>query len=236
MIELLSTAQGLPLFGLAATVAVYAAAAALYRALGTPAPLHPVLTATAVLVVMLVATGMSYSTYFIQAFPLHAALGVFVVLLAVPLCRQKCLIRSSAGMIGLALCTGSLVALFTALALPVGLSADGALLATLAPKSTTTAVAVGIAERLGGIPSLAALIVVTTGLFGAAFGPSLLAAAKVRDHRAIGLALGVASHAIGTARAFQISETAGTFASVGMILNAVLTIALAPVALALLPS
>lgn len=234
MTEIVATAQQLPLFGLAATIVVYVAAVAVYRALGSPAPLHPVLTATLILATMLIVTGMSYSTYFLQAYPLHAALGVFVMLLAVPLCRQFGLIRSSAAIIALALFTGSVVAIVTALALPVSVAADGSLLATLAPKSTTTAVAVGIAERLGGVPSLTALIVVTTGLFGAAFGPPLLAMANVRDHRAVGLALGVASHAIGTARAFQLSETAGVFASLGMILNAILTIALAPLALALI--
>ncbi len=74
---------------------------------------------------------------------------------------------------------------------------------------------------------------VLTGLCGAVIGPSILAAVGVRDERAA-LRDGVASHAIGTARAFQISETAGAFASVGMILNAVLTVALAPLAMRLL--
>jgi putative effector of murein hydrolase len=65
-------------------------------------------------------------------------------------------------------------------------------------------------------------------------GPSLLSAIGVRDHRAVGFAIGIAAHAIGTARAFQISETAGAFATLGMILNAILTVALAPLALSLM--
>ena len=93
------------------------------------------------------------------------------------------------------------------------------------------AVAVEITERLGGVPSLTAVVVIATGAFGAAFGPSLLAPGGVRDERAVGFALGVASHAIGTARAFQIPDSAGAFASLGMILNALLTIALVPLAL-----
>jgi putative effector of murein hydrolase len=228
----LAFVQDQPMFGIAATIVVYAVAAAVYRSLGAPPLLHPVLTATAALAIMLLATGMSYDAYFAQAFPLHAGVGVFVLLLAVPLYRQFDLIRVSGRIIAVALCAGS--ALATALALPAVLADAPSLMASLAPKSTTTPVAVGIAERLGGVPSLTALIVVTTGLFGAAFGPAILAATNVRDHRAIGLALGVASHAIGTARAFQISETAGAFASLGMILNALLTIALAPLALVLL--
>lgn len=107
--------------------------------------------------------------------------------------------------------------------------------ASLAPKSATAAVAIGISERLGGVIGLAAMVAVLTGLFGAMVGPSVLASAGVRDERAVGFAIGVAAHAIGTARAFQISETAGAFASLGMILNAILTVALAPLAIGLLP-
>jgi putative effector of murein hydrolase len=108
------------------------------------------------------------------------------------------------------------------------------LLATLAPRSATAAVAAGIAERLGGAPGLTVVVVISTGIFGAVLGPAILRSVGVVDDRAIGFALGVASHAIGTARAFQISEVAGAFSSLGMILNALLTIALAPVALALI--
>jgi putative effector of murein hydrolase len=85
-----------------------------------------------------------------------------------------------------------------------------------------------ISERLGGVTSLTAVVVISTGIFGAVFGPTLLRSVRVRDDRAIGFAIGLASHAIGTARAFQISAVAGAFASLGMILNALLTIALAP--------
>ncbi len=94
--------------------------------------------------------------------------------------------------------------------------------------------AVEIAQGLGGTTALTAVGVIFTGVIGAVFGPNLLRCAGVKDERAMGLALGVASHAIGTARAFEISEVAGAFASLGMILNALLAIALAPMALSLL--
>ena len=220
-----------PLFAIAATVLAWSLAVGAWRALGSPALLHPVLTATAAMSLVLAAAGMPYEIYFRQAFPLHAALGVVIVLLAVPLYRQFSLIREARTAIAVSLLAGSTVALVTALALPMMSQAPAHLLATLAPKSTTTAVAVQIAEGLGGVPALTALAVISTGVFGAAFGPPILAAAGVRDHRAIGLALGVASHAIGTARAFQISDTAGAFSTLGMILNALLTVALAPIVL-----
>ena len=225
-----------PLFGLALTLSVYATALSVYANAGMPGPLHPVLVSTVAVGGILMLTGIPYSRYFEQTWLLHEGLGLFVVLLAVPLYRHMALIRSSSAMIGLALVIGSVAAVVTAIALPGFFGAELDIVATLLPKSSTTAIAVSVSERLDGIASLTAIVVITTGLFGAAFGPGLLAAAGIQDHRAVGLALGVASHAIGTARAFQISETAGTFASVGMILNGLLTILLAPAALALFTS
>jgi len=155
-------------------------------------------------------------------------------LLAVPLYRQVGLIRKSAGPIIGALLVGSFVAMISALALPIAIGDGQELLATIAPKSATAAVAVQISERLGGISGLTAVVVISTGITGAVLGPPTLNAVGVTDQRAKGFALGLAAHAIGTARAFQISETAGAFASIGMILNAVLTIVLAPTFLGLI--
>ena len=225
-----------PLFAVCLTVAAYASAEILWQRTGKPALLHPVLIATAVLAGILIVLGIAYEDYLRQAQPIDEALALLIVLLAVPLCRQFSLIRKSGLPLVTALVVGSTVALGTALALPAVMGVGDDLVATIAPKSATTAVAVKVSERLGGVAGLTAVIVISTGMFGGAFGPLILELGGVRDDRAKGFALGVASHAIGTARAFQISETAGAFASVGMILNALLTMALAPVAFAFLTS
>lgn len=223
-----------PLFGLALTIGVYAAAATVYGHVGRPSILHPVLLSVAAIAGLIAATGIEYELYFRQAAPLHNALSIFVVLLAVPLARHFPVLRSAGIPICVALLAGSAVAVATAVALPSSLDASSDIIASLAPKSATAAVAVGISERLGGLVGLAAMVAVLTGLCGAVIGPGLLRAAGVCDARAVGFAMGVASHAIGTARAFQISETAGVFATVGMVLNAILTVSLAPVAMLLL--
>lgn len=233
MTDAISLVQQQPLFGLLATIAAYAIASALWRRFGTPGLLHPVLLSTALIAAMLLATGLSYDTYFAQASLLNDALAVIVVLLAVPLARQARLIREAGRPLALSLVAGSVIAVATALILPSAMGATEALLATLAPKSATAAVAVETSRKLGGVAGLTAVIVISTGIFGAAFGPAIVSAVGVTDDRAKGFALGVASHAIGTARAFQISDVAGAFASLGMILNAALTIATAPIALAL---
>jgi predicted murein hydrolase (TIGR00659 family) len=225
-----------PLFGILVTVAAYALANTLWQRLGTPPLLHPVLIATALVALLLVTTGMSYEAYFEQAYLLNETLAVVIVLLAVPFSRQLRLILDAGRPVAVALVAGSVVAVLSALALPGALDAGNELLATLAPKSTTAAVAVEVAAQLGGAAGLTAVVVISTGIFGAVFGPTILQAAGVEDDRAKGFALGVASHAIGTARAFQISEVAGAFASIGMILNALLTIVLAPIAVSLIAS
>lgn len=231
---LIGSMQANPLFGIAATLAAYFLAVGLWHRFGAPTLLHPVLVATAMVSGMLLATGMPYEQYFAQAWPLNEALSVVIVLLAVPLYRQFALIRQSGRSTAPALVLGSATALVVAIALPVWTGAGREIVATLAPKSATAAVAVEIADRLGGIAGLTAVVVISTGITGAVLGPWVLRTAGVEDDRAKGFALGVASHAIGTARAFQISEVAGAFASLGMILNALLTITLAPLAVALI--
>jgi len=119
------------------------------------------------------------------------------------------------------------------LAIAKGFGIGGPVLASLAPKSTTAPVAIGIAERIGGQPTLTAALVLMTGIFGAIIVTPLLNALRIRDWRARGFSVGVAAHGIGTARAFQVNETAGAFSGIGMGLNAVLTAIIAPLALRL---
>lgn len=234
MIDLPQFVNGQPLAAVCLTVAAYALAETLWRRSGHAALLNPVLVASAVVAAALLALGVPYERYIAQARPINDLLPLIIILLAVPLCRKLPLIRAAGLPLVAALVFGSVVALTTALIFPALAGEDAELIATLAPKSATAAVAVEVAEGLGGAAGLTAVIVISTGVFGAAFGPALLDFGGVTDDRARGFALGVASHAIGTARAFQISETAGAFASIGMILNGLLTVALAPIAYALI--
>jgi putative effector of murein hydrolase len=132
-----------------------------------------------------------------------------------------------------ALLAGSLTAIVSVLVIGKAFGLSATMLASLAPKSTTAPVAIGIAEGLGGEPTITAVLVLLTGMFGAIVVTPLLNLLRVHDWRARGFAVGVAAHGIGTARAFQVNETAGAFASIGMGLNAVLTAVLAPLVLRL---
>lgn len=230
--ELLKLAIAHPLFAISLTVIAYAAADMIWAKSGQMALLHPVLVATFAVGITLIVLDIPYADYLRQAHPINDALSVVIVLLAVPLSRQFILIRNGWAPIALSLFLGAFVTMGASLALPLIMEAGRDILATIAPKSATAAVAVEISARFGGVPGLTAIIVISTGIFGGALGPPILDAAGVTDDRARGFALGVSAHGIGTARAFQISDTAGAFASLGMILNAILTVLLVPIVLA----
>ena len=121
----------------------------------------------------------------------------------------------------------------SALAIAKAFGINAETLASLAPKSTTAPVAIGIAQSLGGSPTLTAVLVILTGITGALIATPLLNMLRVTDWRARGLAVGTAAHGIGTARAFQVNPTAGAFAGIGMGLNAILTALIAPMVLRL---
>tara|TARA_R110002012_G_scaffold175_7_gene608 strand:+ start:3694 stop:4365 length:672 start_codon:yes stop_codon:yes gene_type:complete len=191
--------------------------------------LNPVLGAVLLLVAMLLLTDTDYGTYFEGAQFVHFLLGPATVALAVPLYRQWHTVRRSAVAILASLIAGSLTAIVTAVATAWFFGGSLPILASLAPKSVTAPVAMAIAEELGGLPSLTAVLVITTGIIGAMFGPGILNLIGVKDWRARGLAMGTASHGIGTARALQVNETAGAFSGLAMGLNALATALLLPV-------
>jgi predicted murein hydrolase (TIGR00659 family) len=217
-----------PLAALTLTLVAYQAGFWLYRKAGMHPLVNPVLIAVALIAGLLLVSGTSYATYFDGAQFVHFLLGPATVALALPLYRQLEKVRRSALAILASLLAGSLTAAVSAVAVAMALDASRETLASLAPKSVTAPVAMGISEALGGLPSLTAVLVILTGILGAAFGPLVLDLIGVRDWRARGFAIGVASHGIGTSRALQVNETAGAFSGLAMGLNAVATAVLLP--------
>jgi predicted murein hydrolase (TIGR00659 family) len=217
-----------PLLWLTLTVVTYAAADALHRRLRRHPLLHPVLTSVIALGALLAGSGTPYPRFFEGAQFVHFLLGPAIVALALPLHRELRRERAMALPLSAALLAGSVTAVVTAVTTARLLGGSRETLLSLAPKSATAPVAMGIAERLGGLPSLTASLVVLTGVIGAVLGPWLLRRLRVTDPAATGFALGVASHGIGTARAFELGETAGAFSGLGMGLNALATSLLVP--------
>lgn len=217
-----------PLFHLTLTLLAFQAANWVFEKGGRKPWLNPVLGAVLVVVAVLVATGTDYATYFQGAQFVHFLLGPATVSLAVPLYRQWHRVRRSAVAIIASLLGGSLAAILSAVGVAWVTGGAPEILASIAPKSVTAPVAMAISEQLGGLPSLTAVLVIVTGILGAMFGPMVLNLAGVTDWSARGLAIGTASHGIGTARALQVNETAGAFAGLAMGLNALATALLLP--------
>ncbi|MBE3640683.1 LrgB family protein [Mangrovicoccus algicola] len=217
------------LLWLVVTLAAYGIGDAAFRRAGRSPWVNPVLVAVVLVSAALVGTGTSYQTYFEGAQFVHFLLGPATVALAVPLFANLHRLRAAMVPMLAALVAGSVVAMVSAVGIGWLCGVRGAALVSLLPKSATSPVALGVAETIGGIPALTAAMVILTGIIGAVVVTPLYNAMGVRDWRARGFATGVAAHGIGTARAFQVNETAGAFAGIGMGLNALVTALLAPV-------
>lgn len=223
-----------PLLGLTVTLLVYQGAFMLYQRSGFHPLANPVAMSVVALGTLLWATGTPYATYFEGAQFVHFLLGPATVALAVPLFEQLArLKRLWLPMLG-ALVVGTLAATVTAIGVGWALGASKATLASLAPKSVTTPVAMGIAEKIGGLPSLTAVLVVCTGIVGAASARFLFDALRITDPTVRGFALGTAAHGIGTARAFQVSQEMGAFAGLAMGLSALFSALALPLVAGLL--
>ena len=222
-----------PLLGLTLTLIAYQGAVWVNKRCGGSPLANPVLIAVTALVALLLATGTPYQTYFDGAQFVHFLLGPATVALAIPLYVHFRRVKAMLLPIAVGLLAGSLTAAFSALLVAKALGASIATQLSLAPKSVTTPIAMGIAERIGGLPSLTAVLVITTGILGAVAGRYLFDALGVRDPAIRGFATGVTAHGIGTARAFQESEQAGAFSALAMGMNGLLTAVLLPVLLPL---
>jgi predicted murein hydrolase (TIGR00659 family) len=211
----------------ALTFIVYAAALGLYRKTKSSL-VHPVPVSIAVLIVILRAADIGYGEYRRGGDFIMALLAPAVVALGVPLYREFTKIRKEAGAVILTTVFGSLVGIISAVVPAVALGLAPGIVVSLAPKSVTTPIAMEIAGMLGGIPSLAAVIVILTGVVGAVVGPAVLHLLGVTEESAFGLAMGIAAHGVGTARAFEKGEAEGAFSSLGLCLNGLTTSVLTP--------
>ena len=222
-----------PLLWLTATMVAYIAGHLLYPKSGKNPLVNSVAIAVIVLIALLWARDTDYTRYFDGAQFVHFMLGPAVVALAVPLYENRREVRRTILPIVLALLAGSTTAVVSAVGIAVALGASMETVTSLAPKSVASPIAMGIAERIGGLPSLTAGLVIITGILGAIIGTPLFNAMGVKDWRARGFAMGVTAHGIGTARAFQVNEVAGTFAAIALGLNGVVTAILLPLLIVL---
>ncbi len=230
-VELWVYLSGSPLLWLTSTLVAYLAADAISSALHRHPLANPVLIAIVIVSVVLVTTGTQYPAYFAGAQFVHFLLGPATVALAVPLVRYLPQVRRTLVPMLVALIVGCVTAITSAVLLARLFGLDRAAILALAPKSSTAAIAMGIAEKVGAEPALTAVLVILTGISGAIVVTPLMNALRLKNYAARGFAAGLASHGIGTARAFQVDPLAGTFAGIALGLNGLLTALLVPLLL-----
>ena len=225
---------GGPILWLPCTIVLYAASFALYRRFRNSPMANPTLLTIVGMALALISTGTPYKAYFESVATLHYLLGTAVVALAIPLHRNIHRLQGRVTRMAAALLAGSLSSIVVGLFVAVLAHASASTVLSLAPKSATAAVSMEISRLIGGTPAVTAILTILTGIIGAIGGPYVLDAVRIREPEARGLALGVASHGIATARAFSEGEITGTFAGLGMVLNAMLTALIVPWAVRLI--
>lgn len=222
-----------PLYGITLTLVVYWVAQRLWERTGRHAALNPVLVAMALGAVVVTALGTPYEQYLAGGRYVSFLLGPATVALGLPIYRQRETIRRAAPMILVSLLVGCVAAIASGYWFTRWLGGTRELALSMAPKSATTPISIALAEQVGGIPALTAIFTIVAGVIGAAAAPTLLTLFRIRDPRARGLAIGLSSHGVGTARALQLDPTMGAFSGVGMALNGLATSLLLGVVLAL---
>lgn len=202
------------------SVAVYLLMSMLYKRFRLPV-LLPALTATFTVVVLLLGFDISYDTYMIGGEWINRLLGPAVVALAYPLYKQRHVLWKNLPAVLGGTVTGLLVGMFSGLLLAAWFGFSKLYVLSVLPKSITTAVAIQISSSLGGDSSLTSVFVMIAGFTGAIGGPYIIRMFKIRGESGIGIGLGTASHALGTAKALEYGERAVSMSSVAMTVCAI---------------
>jgi putative effector of murein hydrolase len=203
------------------------------RSAGNPL-CHPLLISTPLVAAALYLSNIDFNSYYAGNGILNWLLGPTTVALAVPLARQMPQLPPLLITVLTTVILGGLFAVICAVAIAAGLGADHVVLLSLAAKSVTTPIAVGITEQIGGLVTLMVMVVLLTGIIGILVAQRIFRYQHIADERWQGLILGVSAHAIGTAKAFEKSPRCGAFATLGMGLNGIWTSIFLPTLLPLL--
>lgn len=209
-----------PLFGIAATIVVYALARLIQSRVSW---VHPILFCSIVLIGFLWIGGIPLSDYQVGADMLSLLLGPATVALGVPIYKHRHIVKRQFKAIVLSITCGSLVGVVSVAALMLSLDGARDVVLSMLPKSVSSPIAVEISRTLGGMPELSAVFTVFTGVIGSMFGMLFLRRTGIKDNVSLGLAMGTAAHGFGTSRSLAESEMQGTFSGLAMGLAGLIT-------------
>lgn len=228
MAEIWVYLSGNPLFALVLTLSAYWLGVTLYERSQRNPIANPVLIAVLIVASVVGVLDIPYEKYFEGAQFVHFMLGTATVSLAIPIYKSWASLRGRFAVLLLALLAGGVTSVAVALAMADLFDLNAALVGGLYAKSVTAPIAMGIAEHIQVSPTLTAVYAVVTGVLGAVLGRFVMDAMGMRQWWQRGFALGVASHGIGTSRAFSVHPEAGTYASLGMGMHGVLGAVILP--------
>jgi putative effector of murein hydrolase len=218
-----------PLLWLAVTLTAYVAARRVQRACNGSAFANPVLIATIVVGVIVMATGTSYRTYFAGAQFINFLLGPVTIALAIPLARNMGYVHRNLRSVGLALLAGSVTSIVSGVAIVWLFGGSRVVALSMAPKAVTTPIAMAVSEQIGGVPALTAALAILGGIVAAITGQHLLQRLQISDWRAHGLAAGVAGSGVAAAQVAARDELGAAFAALAIGLNGLVTALLVPI-------
>ena len=228
IVDLWHHLQAQPALWLCLTLLSYQLGIVVYRKTGYLTVFSPFVIAVAILMTVVISTDTPYDTFFEGAKFVHFLLGPATVALAVPLFDQRRRLAKLWAPIFIGVFVGCATGIISTILLGALFGASFETIMSLAPKSVTTPIAMGISEKMGGMPEFTAGIVVLTGIAGAMIALPLYKLVRIKKDYIQGFALGVSAHGMGTSRAFQISDKAGAFAGLAMGLAGLVTAFIAP--------
>lgn len=214
-------------FGVALSLCAYCLGVVVQKHVKCPL-LNPLLVSAALIIALLVGAHIDYEVYNTGAKYLSYLLTPATVCLAVPLYEKLSLLRRDGAAVLTGVLAGVLTTLVSVLLLSAAFGLSHAEYVTLLPKSITTAIGMGVSEELGGHVTVTVAAIIATGMTGSTIAPGLCRLLKIHDPVAKGVAIGTASHAMGTSKAMEMGETEGAMSSLAIVVSGILTVAVVP--------
>ena len=229
----MSAVLNTPVFGILVSVVAFEAGIIISRKTKNPL-LNPLLVAIILVIFFLMGFGIPKEQYDLGGSFILFFLGPATVVLAVPLFKQIELLKKDLVPILLGILVGSVTSIMSVILLSRLFSVDLSIAVSMLPKSVTTAIGMEISKEIGGIVSLSVAVIVLTGITGAVIGPALLKLFRITDEVAQGIAIGTASHAVGTSKAMELGETQGAMSGLSIGIAGIATVILVPLFIGLL--
>lgn len=186
--------------------------------------LNPLLVSIVIVICILSVGKIDYDTYNSGAKYITYLLTPATVALAVPLYEKLSVLKKNFKAIAAGIITGVITSFITVLLISIIFRLSHEKYITLLPKSITTAIGMGLSEEMGGISTLTTATIVLTGIFGNVIGEKIFSLLRIKSPVAKGLALGSASHAIGTSKAIELGETEGAIAGLSIAVSGLITV------------